>query len=69
MAELELLKKIALDIQHVKIDVEELRELMYPPEEKISHKLIKSVEESEKSYKEGKFKEAKNSEEIKQIFR
>ncbi len=36
MAEAQLLKQIASDITHIKLDLEEIKELVYPPEDKIS---------------------------------
>ncbi len=63
-----LLKRIAIDIEHMKTDLEEIKDLVYPPEERISDKLVKSVLESEKHYREGKFKEL-NKKDIKNFFK
>lgn len=69
MAEVELLRKIADDVAHIKLDLEELKDFVYPPEERITEKAVQAVNESEKHYREGKFKEFKSHEEIKKFFR
>lgn len=69
MSEAQVLQQIADDIMHMRIDLEEIKDLVYPTEEKITKKLVESVQESEKHYKQGKFKEAKTAEEVKKFFR
>ena len=68
MSEAQVLQQIADDIMHMRIDLEEIKDLVYPSEEKITKKLVDAVKESEKHYKEGKFKEAKSEEEVKKFF-
>ena len=68
MSETQVLQQIADDIMHMRIDLEEIKDLVYPSEEKITKKLVDAVKESEKHYKEGKFKEAKSEEEVKKFF-
>lgn len=68
MSEAQVLQQIADDIMHMRIDLEEIKDLVYPAEEKITKKLVEAVKESEKHYKEGKFKEAKSAEEVKKFF-
>ena len=69
MAEVELLRKIADDVAHIKLDLEELKDFAYPAEERISDKAIQAVQESEKHYREGKFREFKSPEEIRKFFK
>ncbi|MEK6960749.1 MAG: hypothetical protein AABX47_06245 [Nanoarchaeota archaeon] len=47
MAELELLQKIAQDISHLRSDVEEIRDLVYPSEDRIKTEFIESVKKAE----------------------
>ena len=68
MSESQVLQQIADDIMHMRIDLEEIKDLVYPAEEKITKKLVEAVKESEKHYKEGKFKEAKSKEDVKKFF-
>ncbi len=64
MSEVQLLQKISDDLEHIKIDLEEIKDLVYPAEEKITKAFVAAVQTSEKHYKEGKFKEAKTKEEL-----
>ena len=69
MSEAQVLQQIAEDVMHIRIDLEEIKDLVYPAEEKITKHLVDTVKESEKHYCEGKFKEAKSKEEVKKFFR
>ena len=53
MAELELLQKIATDIAHIKGDLEEIRELVYPQEERIRPEFVESVNAAEAEHRKG----------------
>jgi len=64
MTELEILKKIAADIEHMRSDIEEIKESIYPPEEKISEECIVKVKQAQKSRREGKVTRATSVEEI-----
>lgn len=68
MSEAQALQQIADDITHIRLDLEEIKEPVYPAEEKITEKFVEAVKESENHYKEGKFKEAKSIEEVKKFF-